>query len=174
MPFVGITTEIPTSNLEDFATPGTVEFSNRGSMLIRGRRVKEREQEAKDNTEPHRQVRKSSITMLSVSKIPSRMLSTDDEVLSQKVRSLYENISDLETKPVVKNLTGTDGVPAEIKNYDTATVPPASPPRPPPLANSNVLVQASGSTQSIASTSFIGTKERELAGGIEDWHDIRQ
>ena len=145
-------------------------------MLIGGRRVKESEQETKDNMGSHRRVRKSSIPMLSnVSKLPSRMLSADDEVLSQKVRSLYENSSDLENKPAMKNVTDTDGVPAEIKSFPTATVAAASPPPPPPpLANSNNLVLSNGSTQSIPSTRLIGHKDRELAGGIEDWQDIRQ
>ena len=171
VPFVGITTEIPTSNLEDLAAPGTVEFSNRGSMLIGGRRVKDSMQEMKDNMRPRPRVHKSSIPILSnISKFPSRILSADDKILSQKVRSLYENNSDLESKPAAKNFTDTDGVHAEIETFHTATVGAASP----PLANSNNLVLSNVSAQSTPSTSFIGHEERELAGGIEDWQDIRQ
>ena len=169
VPFIGITTEIPTSNLDDFATPGAVEFSNRGSMLIGGRRLTESEQETKDGIKPQRRVRKSSIPMLSnISKVPSRMLSADDEDLSQKVRSLYEDNSDLENMLVGRNFTGTEGVPAEINNFRTATVPLTSPST---GAESSILVLPNGSTSPI---NFTGHEERELAGGIEDWHDIRQ
>lgn len=152
--FMGIATEIPTGSFEDLTMPGKVQFSKRGSMLIGGQKANQA------NGSSHRPSRligsrrilESSTASLS-SSLPSRALSTDDEILSHKVRSLYEGGSER-----VADWAGIRGNSTLLEEVAGESVPePASYLSPPGLSHRK---------------SLITLEENELAGGIEDWEDI--
>lgn len=152
-PFMGIATEIPTGSFEDLTMPGKLQFSKRGSMLIGGQKANQA------NGSSHRPSRligsrrilESSTASLS-SGIPSRALSADDEILSHKVRSLYEGGSDR-----VSDWAGIRGHRSLLEDVVGENLPVASQLNAPGLSHRK---------------SLITLEENELAGGIEDWEDI--
>lgn len=153
-PFMGIATEIPTGSFEDLTMPGKLQFSKRGSMLIGGQKANQA------NGSSHRPSRligsrrilESSTASLS-SSIPSRALSTDDEILSLKVRSLYEGGSDR-----VSDWAGIRGHRSLLEDVVGENLPEAA-----------SHLSAPGLSHR---KSLITLEENELAGGIEDWEDI--
>lgn len=153
-PFMGIATEIPTGSFEDLTMPGKVQFSKRGSMLIGGQKANQA------NGSSHRPSRligsrrilESSTASLS-SSVPSRALSADDEVLSHKVRSLYEGGSDRAC-----DWAGIRGHRSLLEDVVGENLPEAA---------SHLSVPCLSHRKSL-----ITLEENELAGGIEDWEDI--
>lgn len=153
-PFTGIATEIPTGSFEDLTMPGKVQFSKRGSMLIGGQKANQA------NGSSHRPSRligsrrilESSTASLS-SSVPSRALSADDEMLSHKVRSLYEGGSDR-----ASDWAGIRGHRSLLEDIVGENLPEAASHLSAPGLNHR--------------KSLITLEENELAGGIEDWEDI--
>lgn len=86
--------EIPTGSLEDLTLPGKVEFSKRGSMLIGGMKANNSSNPSATShgraVGSRRQPVKRDPFVTAAQTAPSRVLSADDEVLSQKVRSMYQ------------------------------------------------------------------------------------
>ncbi len=152
--FMGIATEIPTGSFEDLTMPGKLQFSKRGSMLIGGQKANQA------NGSSHRPSRligsrrilESSSASLS-SSVPSRALSADDEILSHKVRSLYEGGSDR-----VADWAGIRGHRSLLEEVVGENLPEAT-----------SYLSAPGLSHR---KSLITLEENELAGGIEDWEDI--
>lgn len=164
VPFMTLTTEIPTSSFEDLTSPDSIKFSNRGSMLIGGRKFNDTL--SKSETEPKviGNRRKHSVSMLSPgTTIPARILSTDDQLLSNKVRSMYNG--------VVAKAGGTDAS-ADAATEDSLT------------KASEAATLTNGSNPSFAKltqklTTGLLKKdesdiriETEAAGGIEDWENL--
>ena len=179
LPFLGIMTEIPTSSFEDLTLPGQLEFSKRGSILIGGKKVNNVNGEPLKASRVIGSRRKSSASMLSPPmSLPSRVLSADDEMLSHKVRSMYEGGTD-------RGSDLADGLrPQRGRNdrVEESIIPGNSSTS---LINLNHILSAnvnggtSARAQSRTTTttsnreSMIIREETELAGGIEDWEDLR-
>lgn len=173
VPFMGIVTEIPTGSFEDLTIPGQVDFSKRGSMLIGGKKANS----ANGTTYKHSRVvgsrRLPTNPLLSPSaRMPTRILSADDEMLSHKVRSMYEGGTDTASDWAVGRFYQRD------KSAMEDVVAEGSSPSP---SRSNSTQTADGScyrrpsrtdTMRSKRRSLAVLDERELAGGMEDWEDI--
>ena len=178
VPFVGIMTEIPSISFEDLTSPSKIEFSKRGSMLISGKRANEVSGRiASRRANGH--VRGDSRTLRPVqsiasatSSIPIRVLSSDDEMLSQKVRSMYECGTDQDAATTRDRLSGISGQETDedaIDGTEFEEMPPAL------LSAKRAYSGPSVRSPSLSNrrASFIQREEQELAGGVEDWQDIK-
>ena len=173
LPFQGIMTDIPTTNFDDLTALGQVEFSKRGSMLVGGKKA---------NSIGHSRMRNRRQPSISILSLPSssatrRILSADEEMLSQKVRSMYEGVPE-------RSLSG-DGTPLDphqrLGQKDDA-MNTGSNSTPGLQIDGNVLGDGldDGSSNASPRITINGTSspahtkrgETELAGGIEDWEDI--
>ncbi|MCJ1353286.1 MAG: hypothetical protein MMC33_003271 [Icmadophila ericetorum] len=171
-PFQGITTDIPSSNLADLSTPGKVDFSKRGSMLIAGKRANELEAKTSQQ-EQEQEVPNLSLQLPATpniarkpTDIPIRVISEDDETLSQKVRSLYQAGTDghVANRNFRSPQAGTEGPPGEH-----SIIPPLSD----DTVGSGVTEHPTSHTTIVSQTdSSIKRDDTELAGGIEDWDSI--
>lgn len=173
---MGIVTEIPTGSFEDLTIPGQVDFSKRGSMLIGGMKANN----ANGSTSTHSRVvgsrRLTDNPLLSPSpSVSTRILSADDEMLSHKVRSMYEGGTDRASDWAVGRLyqrdksamedvvaEGSSLSPARSNSAQTADTNYASGYRRP--SRTATLRSKRGSLAVL--------DENELAGGMEDWEDI--
>ena len=171
-PFRGITLDIPTGTLGEELSTSSIEFSKRGSMFIDGKRANASAKVALSSLEAmpeeNRQKREPPVTG---ARAPTRILSTDEEALSEKVRSFYaagtnaphdggEVESTLATR---MGLRWQDAVGKE----DTST-PSLS------RATSTTDMHQKSAPHSTTSRrgSSIPREEHELAGGVEDWQDV--
>lgn len=156
MPFLGITTDIPSPNMGDLTQPDQIEFSKRGSMLLGGQKMCNANGDIISTSRTVGSRRKPSVDMLTTLPLPTRVLSADDEILSHKVRSMYNGENDSSSAKITTPQHNLDGVlkPNDfIPNYQGHnTVDP---------------IEMSGK-----SLSHI-RRGNELAGGIEDWEDVR-
>lgn len=173
--FKRISTHIPTSSFEDLTVPGQVEFSNRGSMLIGGKRASETYQSINSHMRHDGRGRKASTSVLSAPSVPSeRILSTDDELLSQKVRSMYENGIDLNSSLFTElhnSATGEISQKKETWENNGKTEPSLDSPS---THVASTGEPRNGNCQPQSTQPDIGLKrsDYELAGGVEDWQDI--
>jgi hypothetical protein len=166
--FQGIALDIPTSGLADDLQPEKIEFSKRGSMLIRGRKVTEPEKSVNGFLQPGlegRRVRSNP----SLRKRPTpKILSTDEELLSHKLRSYYETGMEIPIDPN-RNLSLGQHRNAQWQNTG-ARLEAAS------MQTSVSDLRSDHSTSAQTSETQRGTKIEkealELAGGLEDWQDV--
>ena len=179
-PFLGITTAIPNGGFEDLTSPGQLEFSKRGSMLIGGKKanhVKKSLNGPKIDGGSWRQPSNSLLLPSHSMRIPSRVLSADDEILSQKVRSMYECGYDEETSWSAGRFSRSG---SGMKSEETA--PTADSFRTPSRYEDTLLSQemrdmtsrdfSQPTTVDSRRESSIQREETELAGGIEDWENV--
>ena len=170
-PIMRITMDIPSINFDDLTSPGKVEFSKRGSMLIGGKRANDFNVRANGHSRAgSRMLQPTKSGTSATSTMPVRLLSADDEMLSQKVRSMYEVGTDQDPSSVQKRLSGT-ATNIEAIGGEEFCAPSSS-------HQTNNLASTHGSTETIPSRtnrreSFIQREEQESAGGIEDWKDIK-
>ncbi len=175
-PFLGITTDIPTGSFEDLTLPGRVDFSHRGSMLIGGKK-------ATGVANGHARLksgrRQPSISMLAA--LPDsggRVLSADDVLLSQRVRSMYEAGCAVEhdsmSQRLVSSVPGQNGEEAATQNGTGITISRAqgSPDTSKSSYSSDHATPGSVTVDS-GRESATRREENELAGGIEDWEDVQ-
>lgn len=172
--FERITTEIPTGSLDDLTTPGEVEFSNRGSMLLGGKKVTQ----ANGHPFSHsREIGTRSLQNVSVAPrsvtIPPRIISVDDEAVSQKVRSMYEAGTDRGSDTPDQRAAQGRGHPRKSqKGFETAHLRPTNASS---TAESEILAD-----ENLRQTRIIQGERKtvlvrdanELAGGMEDWEDL--
>ncbi|KAL1960888.1 hypothetical protein VTO42DRAFT_5871 [Malbranchea cinnamomea] len=177
-PFQGITLDIPTGSFEDI----TAGFDKKKNNVMNGK------SEGVDATikssstsltapQPRklssaRRVRSSNSLAPRPRSTSSRVLSADEDRLSQKVRLMYEmgdeNLSDADLNKLLDannevlweeegSSVGDETAPqpSTPKNISTVDLP-----KPPSIAPST-------------KSSVIPRDEHELAGGIEDWQDIK-
>ena len=164
--FQGLSTAIPTISFEDLTSPDKIQFSKRGSMLISGRRASE------TVGKPNGQSRASKqSTTPNSARISSRVLSVDEEALSQKVRSMYESGTDQESMTVPEKFSaaGIDGI--EEEAVEEEPVADGQLQAPGQYLTAGNAFHRAGSTSTSRRESFI-REENELAGGIEDWKGI--
>jgi Rab-GTPase-TBC domain len=166
--FHGIALDIPTGGFVEDLQPEEMEFSKRGSMLIHGKKVAEIEKPVNNHLLPGLEGRRVKSSP-SLRKRPApKMLSPDEELLSDKVRSYYEagmdSPNDIDGEPSLRIPTG------RRRQDDTGG-----------LEGSSRRTSASDlhSVQSTTGQSSVQYRERtfkkgelELAGGLEDWQDV--
>lgn len=177
-PFLGITTDIPTGSFEDLTLPGRVDFSHRGSMLIGGKKANTANGTANDHARLKSGRRQPSMSMLAA--LPdsgARVLSADDVMLSQKVRSMYESGNAMEQRLIAERLVGEPhtGVAREavMGNPNGSAHPQARDSPYSMSSSSNDRATPAPLVLNNGVESAPGREETELAGGIEDWEDIR-
>ncbi|KAH8695525.1 putative TBC domain protein [Talaromyces proteolyticus] len=168
-PFEGIKMNIPSTNFEDLALD-TLEFSKRGSLLNEKKSTSSisalsTESSILPQTNSPRK-RMSNTLRPRHSIFSTRAVSADEDMLSRRVRLMYEkgedNVTDAE---ITQSIAEENGILWE---------------EPTPVEEGEVdqLPEVNGSTadlRSIASTGANGAFKREskeLAGGIEDWNDV--
>jgi hypothetical protein len=171
--FKGITLDIPSGGLGDELSTNEMEFSKRGSMLIDGQKVNRPLLASALNSPKAVASRATRSSPSSRARAPVKILSTDEETLSQKVRSLYEGGAELPQDADANSslgrrmglrwqdaLAGHDG-------KSTSSISRAT-------SNSDLHSVASSIGQRAASTleSSIAREDNELAGGMEDWQDV--
>ncbi|KAL8640073.1 MAG: hypothetical protein Q9228_002970 [Teloschistes exilis] len=171
-PFIGLVTEIPTGGLGDLGSPGKLEFSTRGSMLIGGKKVTQ-------NGALRKSIMRSRNPSVHLtpptSTTPKPLLSADEEILSSKVRSMYDS-----RNGGVSDTSIESGQETKEKAHDTALGATSADP-----SRSNSSVAEMGTLDSSPnddpSQSSSGTNreilmqlrnDKELAGGIEDWENV--
>ena len=171
-------TEIPAGSFEDLTVPGQLEFSKRGSMLIGGKKANGVNGDSAETSRAIGSRRKLSIAMLSPTlNLPSRVLSADDEMLSHKVRSMYEGGTDNESDLA----NGSHPQRGRSARVEQSIMPGNSSTS---LINLNSILSAnanngasarapSQTTTTSKRESMIIREENELAGGIEDWEDLK-
>lgn len=164
LPFLALTTEIPTSSMEDLTLPGQVEFTQRGSILIGGKKanyIHGEEIGLPDIVAPRRKPSTSSMSPLLV--VPSRLLSTDDEILSREVRSMYDSNANGQSRKEEGSLSkrGRNG------DRDQYRTPPSQ--RLPTIVASPT--DANYPPRPTIQSAML-REDNELAGGIEDWEDV--
>ncbi|KAK2740189.1 hypothetical protein FQN57_006200 [Myotisia sp. PD_48] len=174
-PFQGITLDIPTPSLGDLTSPSTIEESDESRDGITSI-VNSSLLSSKDATHTSptnfstRRIRSSnSLRAARVSSV-IRTLSVDEELLSRKVRMMYqrgdEAISDAELNQALDQQckvengqdlsTSRSQTPNEVLNSDSARSP--------------TTVVASYNSPS---NQTFSRESNELAGGVEDWSDIQ-
>ncbi len=168
-PFQGLTLDLSTGDLADDLQPEKIEFSKRGSMLLGGRKVTEPEKQVSGLLQPglgSRRVKSNP----SLRKRPApRVLSTDEELLSHKVRSYYDTGMEYTSGSEQDSLPGQqinrqqqDNC-ASLEGISVKT------------SMSDVHSDHSAADQTPESRrgKAIEKEELELAGGLEYWRDIQ-
>ena len=165
-PLMGILTEIPTGSFEDLTIPGHVEFSKRGSMLIGGKKANVKIEDGLANGRVIGSRRQPNGPPPIV---PKRVLSADDEALSQRVRSMYEGCDQKVGcaaemgKPALRGTAG-------LQDHPALRVPSHSSSIPEILTNGTKAEMGSPAVNTFYNAPI--REETELAGGIEDWEDL--
>ncbi|KAL9017704.1 MAG: hypothetical protein Q9185_004979 [Variospora sp. 1 TL-2023] len=172
MPFIGLMTEIPTGSFDDLTLPGQIEFSTRGSMLIGGKKA--HHGMSFIQARPVRSPNPSVHLAPPLSTAPKRVLSPDEEMLSSKVRWMYE---DGTKKPSVSrdSLLPSYGNKEESNTQrpispNSADIPSDSDDRTTRAMNS--VDQRPSSPPTTRGILSVLREEKELAGGIEDWDNV--
>ena len=173
-PFLGILTDIPTGSFEDLTAPGQIDFSKRGSMLLGGKRaVSKREEISNGKVVGSR--RKPSVSALSPAMgVPARVLSADEEALSHKVRSMYEDRGrGSASRVVTPQYPFSNGqIQEDVKAHDQPSIR---------IINDEAAMTNGTSTPESSQLDSAVTNQRiqdillhdtELAGGIEDWENV--
>ena len=171
-----LTTEIPTTSFEDLKSLNNIKFSNRGSMLIGGKKVNGTVEDAKSTSEAVGSKRKPSGSLASSrAPVPTRILSTDDEALSNKVRSMYQAV--LQRRDTANRSPRWD---------PNGTGAPHQPSSPSGSTQLSLVSQPNGSWapedgQQVSSAKVMSIKDgqrletdNEAAGGIEDWENLNK
>lgn len=163
--FEGITMNIPTTDFQDL-TPSSMEFSKRGS-LVTAKPATPAISLPNSDPGPSSSPRKRLSNALRVrqSVLTSRAVSADEDMLSRRVRLMYEKGEDSVTDAdVSRAIAEENGILWE---------------EPTPVeGSSDQFSELNGSTTdfrsiaSVGATSSIKRESKELAGGIEDWQNV--
>lgn len=170
--FRGLTLDIPSGGMGDLMPTGNVEFSKRGSMLIDGRKANDDSKPEPAGLSPRMSTKKprSSPCLRDLPEVS--VLSTDEEMLSQKVRAFYEAGLDLEQGSMRSpsfSQKMDSGWKSTLEGLGASSMPSVS------RATSTSDVRSTYSGALSAQNrpeSLIRREENELAGGLEDWQDI--
>lgn len=163
--FHGITMNIPTTDFQDL-TPNSMEFSKRGSLVTAKPATPAMSLPNSDpgpSTSPRK--RTSNSLRIRQSVLASRAVSADEDMLSRRVRLMYEKGED--------NVTDTEVSRAIAEENGILWEEPT-----PVDGPSDQLSELNGSTTdfrsiiSVGATSSIKRESKELAGGIEDWQNV--
>lgn len=173
--YSGIEMSIPTGGFEDLTSSERIQFSNRGSMLLDGKKVAQMAA-ANGNangtaTPKATSVRSSPLrpdngSRTSLANRQSRVLSQDESDLSSRVRSMYEFGNergvDWSERTVLDDM---------VKEEEDESEAAAASPQP----SSSLTPQKSRDRSpkpNIKRLSVIPWEAHESAGGLEDWQDV--
>lgn len=171
-PFLGITLDLPGGLLSEDIPTENMEFSKRGSMLIDGQKINGKRRNGATGFQARTGSRRVRSNPSMRDPPPQKLLSVEEETLSQKVRSFYEAGAEMpngaETHSSLASKMGLRWQDALI-NAEGSSV--------------NSLSRATSTTEVHSETfaepsiwakreSLIQREENELAGGLEDWQDI--
>ncbi|KIX99744.1 uncharacterized protein Z520_04380 [Fonsecaea multimorphosa CBS 102226] len=199
--FNGLSLDIslPTTGFGEELLPTTnIEFSKRGSMLIDGRRVNQSnrksspnlapimDEEKKTNGEPglpgasssDQQCAPAAVTRTPSARPSGKILSADEELLSEKVRAFYAAGTDgqQDTESNVNLAVRMGARWQSTLGADAGSVSNPSLSR--ATSTTDIHEEANNSRQPSMATSASHSymvperEENELAGGLEDWKDI--
>ena len=172
-PLQGLSSNIPTISFDDLTSPEKIQFSQRGSMLISGKRANEIGNKANGHARTGRQPTIPLTKRISsTTSIPQRPITADEDAMSQKVRSMYESGTDQESVITQERFSGVgvDGIEEEAIE-DEINAEALEQPDGQYLTAGNASMRA-GTIPSSRRESFL-REEHELAGGIEDWKDVQ-
>jgi hypothetical protein len=183
--FTGLSLDLPSDSFGDSLTEDNIKFSKRGSMLVDGRKVSGSKQKSPalqpiaDDQEKEVQAEKMqppAQPQTTLRHRPSvKVLSTDDEVLSEKVRSFYafgsEVPYDSDAQSQIGNKIGLRWQDALGGAHESSSVASLSRGTSATDINSEVASQRNGSRVSSMQKDF-QREDTELAGGIEDWNEV--
>ena len=171
--FRGLTLDIPSGSLGDEILNADMQFSKRGSMLIDGQKVNVSHFKEGASLSPGVIGRRVKSNPSLRRRAAQKILSVDEEILSQKVRTYYEVGAETSHKmngnsPVGQKMNlrwqdalgGVDGGSTNSNSRATSTSDLRS--------NASSTGQQGGAIRE----SFIRREDNELAGGVEDWQDI--
>lgn len=193
--FMGLDTIIPTGSLDDLTSDATVSFSKRGSMLLGGKRANRRSRQLDALTQvtsapapgtpppPPKEQEQPTLTPPSnthlLPRSPSRfsargrstslrVLSTDEMMLSRKVRTMYKHGNE--------DAVDWDNVPEQDSGSIPSSVPDGSSMTTTPANASSLTVDAkhedTSSLMSSKRESLLCKEPYESAGGLEDWSNL--
>jgi Rab-GTPase-TBC domain len=167
--FQGIALDIPTGGLSDEILPEKMEFSKRGSVLFHGKRAKEPEKAVNGYLKPALEARRIKSNPSLRKRPAQKVLSTDEEMLSNKVRSFYESGIDPPNDLNRKSCSGRErnGHLQDTSAALEGTTPPTVSRQ---TSASDVRSDVSGAGQTLEVPKRNGGLE--LAGGLEDWQDV--
>ncbi|KAK5940103.1 hypothetical protein PMZ80_007521 [Knufia obscura] len=172
-PFQGLSLNMPSGGFGEELGTNNIGFSQRGSMLLDGKKVNGGHHIISAKTMPVIKeptpkeekgmptTRKRAVTALA-ERPPVRIMSTDEEQLSEKVRAFYS--------------LGTDSAPnldaqmANAKRMNLRWQDAVQDNRDSMVTSSNATSMTDVSKLPPSPT--IPREEHELAGGTEDWHDL--
>ncbi|OJD15476.1 hypothetical protein AJ78_04272 [Emergomyces pasteurianus Ep9510] len=199
-PFRGITLDIPTGSFDDLTTDALESIAespskkteNNSQTSVDGSQPKDNKDSKESvtsgggnngNTTLDVQSKATTATSLSSRRIRSnnslrprpassaaRALSVDEEVLSQRVRLMYEKGDEDVDEAEVNELLGLDSEDAILKEPCAATLPSPSDAS---KIERSITPTASVAGRSSRRGSFIQREPHELAGGLEDWENIQ-
>jgi hypothetical protein len=193
-PFAGLDTIIPTGSLDDLTSDTQVSFSHRGSMLLGGKKANRRSRQldafpeaAVEPSTPPRRTEKEQPTQPQELTPPPpihlapqstlrhsprgrsaslRALSTDEMMLSRKVRTMYKHGNESAVNWDTHEEEGVSGSNSLMDNSSIALT----------TANaSSLTVDGNEDTSSmVGSYRGIGLPKEphEVAGGVEDWSNL--
>lgn len=169
-PFRGITMDIPTGGFEDIS-PDRFNFSKRGSIMFDSKTANG------SNGRANGAVRGGSRRITSTRPIlpPPKVLSTDEEALSQKVRSMYEaGLEDFPEPKERSNLNQEGGDAGQVNEDLTLRETNSWLSASRKASNTDAASEASMSARSLATNKAPSFKreDTELAGGLEDWQNV--
>jgi Rab-GTPase-TBC domain len=171
--FEGITLDIPSGGLSDELSADEMGFSKRRSILADAPKAK-----ASQSASPLDARNPISGTIMRSNpslraRAPAKILSKDEEALSQKVRSFYEVGAELPHEADSNSSLGRrmglrwQNALAGHDGKSTSSISRAT-------SNSDLHSVASSVGQRAASTQelVMAREDNELAGGMEDWHGV--
>ncbi|KAH0839132.1 hypothetical protein AYO21_04725 [Fonsecaea monophora] len=190
---------LPTTGFGEELLPETsIEFSKRGSMLIDGRRVNQSNRKSSPNLAPiideekrmngepdipeaaagNGQSAPSAVARTPHARPPAKILSADEELLSEKVRAFYAAGTDgqYDTDSNV-NLAAQMGARWQ-STLVTDTCSVSNPSLSRATSTTDIYEDAKNPRQPSMATSAshsyttLEREENELAGGLEDWKDV--
>lgn len=166
-PFQGIALDIPTGGLADDLQPEKIEFSKRGSMLLRGRKVTEPPRPFNGHLQPGLEGRRVRSNPSLRRRPDAKVLSTEEELLSHRVRLHYQRgmecTNDLDGKFFLEQHRigqWQHGASSEAASVQTST------------SDLHSDQSTTGHLIRPQQRRTIEKEELEVAGGLEDWQDV--
>ena len=131
-------------------------------MLLGGKKINNADANPASMSHPVGSRRKPITDMLAPMAIPARALSADDEMLSHRVRSMYNGESDWKSDTIPLPNANMSDAPDTNGSSDNHHTPPIKP-------GQDALKLRTQYGKYLGSV----RENNELAGGIEDWEDVR-
>ena len=175
-----ITTDIPTESLEGLFDGNKLQFSNRGSLLVRDPEAHAALSALADkNTHQSTlKVKKETTKREAAPNLSQRVLSDEEIILSRKIRAMYEHGDEKAGQLAFDLGVLDDDVISEAAvtedGYDTPSTRPDSPlnVRKPGKVINTEFLQRPASGNASRRCSMITKAPSEIAGGLEDWNDV--